>query len=364
MRRLRIRAWASAATGMAVLVAGVVAAGAAPPRPTGSSAVVADVPAPGFPEGIALSGNKMYVASPAQNAQKGDAYVFAFNASTGALDRTYTIPATDPIADHGLVGVALDGTGHLYVADIQRGVVQLDLATGTAATYATLPDLPPCLPLLPPTGPCSPALGDRPPFPNDIAFDGFGNAYVSDSFQATIWRIPPGTRTPEIWFQDATLDGGIGANGVRLTPDSRELCVAVFGPPGSIHCIDMVTKTRRLVMSYPTEGPDNIAFGKSGKLYAALALSNQIAVLGFSQLLPATELQRFSGPAQSSTGSVPWDAPAGVAFDNASKGLRVTNHALVTGLVDPQRFVVFDVFVNDTGYPLHRPLLATVPSNT
>jgi sugar lactone lactonase YvrE len=121
----------------------IASARAVPPRPLGSSKVVAKVPAPGFPEGIAVDGNKMYVASPAQNGHKGDAHIFAFDIHNGALLRDYRIPASDPITDHGLVGVALDGNGRLYVADIQRGVVRLDVTTGQSQTYAAIPDIPP-----------------------------------------------------------------------------------------------------------------------------------------------------------------------------------------------------------------------------
>jgi DNA-binding beta-propeller fold protein YncE len=327
---------------------------AAPPPPLGTSKVIAHVPAPGFPEGIAVKGNKMYVASPAQNGHKGAAHVFAFDINSGALLRDYPIPASDPITDHGLVGVALDGSGRLYVADIQRGIVRLDLTTGQTATYAVIPDLHPCTPL--PLGPCSPTLTDRPPFPNDIVFDSTGNAYVTDSFQATIWRIPPGGQASP-WFQDIAFDTPLGPNGIRLTPDDSEVCFAITGPPGSIQCVRRVNAPvpadRRVLHSFLLDGPDNFAFGQTGNLYVALALVNQVAVLRPD----GAEVRRFSGPAKDGAGAVPWDAPAGVAFDNSTGSLLVTNHALVTGLLFPNRFVVFDVYVNDRADPLAEPVL-------
>ena len=350
---------------LAFVAGGLGTAGAEPPpvRPRGDSAVISRVPERGFPEGLAISGNRMYVSSPAQNAQTGPAQIFVFDTATGAYVMKYDIPATDPITDHGLVGIALDGSGHLYVADIPRGIVQLKRSSGASNTYATVPDIPPCLPLPLLPGPCSPTVGDRAPFPNDIVFDAAGNAYVSDSAQATIWKlapppaVPPGQKaTAQVWYQDAVLDGALGANGVRLSPDGKELCVAVFGPPGSVHCIAVVNGKAGARRQLPatTEGPDNLTFGESGKMYVALALSNQVVVLDYPS---GTELERFSGPAKSPSGDVPWDAPASVAFDNTTKSLRVTNHALVTGLVDKSRFVVFDVYVDDTAFPLHRPAL-------
>jgi DNA-binding beta-propeller fold protein YncE len=114
---------------------------------------------------------------------------------------------------------------------------------------------------------------------------------------------------------------------------------------------------RRLLRAYATDGPDNIAFGQSGKLYVALAISNQIAVIDFAT---GNEVRRFSGPAKGKNGDVAWDAPAGVAFDNSSKSLRVTNHALVSGAANPGLFVEFDVYVNDTALPLHRPKIYAI----
>lgn len=357
MCRWTFRVLVTAVAGGAMVVGGVAGAGAAPLRPLGDSKVIAKIGSPGFPEGIAIKGSKTYIASPAQNGHKGDAFIFVHDTSTGAFLKKYSIPAIDPITDHGLVGIALDGNDHLYVADIQRGVVQLDLGSGHALTYGGIPDIPPCTPVTP--APCSPTLDNRAAFPNDIAFDAAGNAYVSDSMQATIWRIPPGGGQAQVWFQDAVLDGPLGANGVRLSPDGSELCVSVFAPPkGAVHCIALkpapTSADRRLLHAFTFDGPDNMAFGQSGKLYVALALANQIAVIDFAS---GNEAGRFSGPAKSPDGPVNWDAPAGVAFDNSTKSLRVTNHALVNGLVNSELFVEFDVFVNDTALPLNEPTI-------
>lgn len=58
--------------------------------------------------------------------------------------------------------------------------------------------------------------------PNDIACADDGTAYVTDSFQATIWRGPAGGGTPQVWLQSTLLPGGgpfpIGVNGIPLDP--------------------------------------------------------------------------------------------------------------------------------------------------
>jgi DNA-binding beta-propeller fold protein YncE len=93
-----------------------------------------------------------------------------------------------------------------------------------------------------------------------------------------------------------------------------------------------------------------MAFGKSGKLYVALAGTSEISVLRAD----GTEEARYTGPAANPGGSpnpMPWANPANIAFDDHNESLLVTNHASLVPF-DPNLFVVFDVFVNDKGQPL------------
>lgn len=348
------------AAGVLALLSPAAAIAAGPnERELGDSRVVAELPPrPGYPEGIAVNGHTVYVATLARfgTAFQGPPEVQAFDVRDGELLERYVVPDVDPARDHGLSGLAFDSDDRLYVLDTQRGIVRLDPATGEQEEYAPpFPDLPPC----PFGSPCAPTIGDKPPLPNDIAFDAAGNAYVSDSLQATIWRVPPGGGAPQVWFQDARLDGGFGTNGLRLTPDREHLAVAVTADNSAR---GMVYRLR--LGESPTaadlqpfhvysggEGPDNLAFGESGRLYVALAVTNQVSVLG-----PDGEEQaRFSGPAQGDDLPVPYDMPSGVAFDDRTGSLLVNNHSEVLGL--PRHFVVFDVHVADRADPLERPAL-------
>jgi sugar lactone lactonase YvrE len=161
----------------------------------------------------------------------GDGKIHVFNTHTGAPCGHYDIPAHRPTPDHGLVGVALDESGHLYVADIQlHGIVQLDLETGETENYVNASR---------PSSVCAAAYNAlltataRPPFPNDMAFDEVGNLYVTYSFQATIWKVPPGGGTAVPWYQSADFYRvPFGPNGIRFSPGDKELCVAVYGDPG------------------------------------------------------------------------------------------------------------------------------------
>lgn len=348
-------------------------------RPIGDSRVVAQLPpAPGYPEGIAVQGGSVYVATAARFGTAvvpplDPPEVQAFDVKSGELTARYVVADKDPSQDHGLSGLAFDGSGWLYVLDTQWGIIRLDpRSTPSGATidpgadkdkdklYASsFPDLRPCGPLQ--HTPCSPAnAGDKPPLPNDLAFDAAGNAYVTDSLQATIWVVRPGAtgvRAPEVWFQDEKLGGAFGANGVRLGPSRDRLYVVESVDDqglGHVYSLSLGDSNRALheLHRYTAgEVPDNIAFGGSGKLYVALAGANQIQVLGPD----GGEERRFSGPARGPSRDVPYDMPSGVALHSASGSLLVNNHSEVLGI--PERFVVFDVFVDDRAEPLIKPLL-------
>ena len=167
----------------------------------GDSKVVATVPPPGFPEGIATRGNRFYVSGPAAfGLPPGSAAVHAYDIRTGALEATYPITITNPFAGmSGASCAAFGPDGKLYVIEPFVGVIRMSVnPTNAQSVYA---------PFIP-TGPS---------LLNDLAFDKAGNLYVTDSFQATIYRVPPGGGTPVVWFTDPRLAGDptvpFGVNG-------------------------------------------------------------------------------------------------------------------------------------------------------
>ncbi len=234
-------------------------------------------------------------------------------------------------------------------------------------TYATaFPDLKPCLPLVV-GSPCSPTPTDAPALPNDIAFDDAGNAYITDSMQATIWRVPAGPvpaggKTPEVWFQHRDLASAyIGTNGIRLNPARTEAYITVTTDllleRSFVYRLPLVPEPKsgdlKVFHQYsPDALPDGIAFGKSGLLYVAIATpgSSGVSILDES----GTEVARLSNPPLSPF--APYDSPANIAF-NGHGSILLTNHAFVTGVLDAGRFSVVDVFVNDKESPLAKPHL-------
>jgi sugar lactone lactonase YvrE len=339
----------------AVLLALGLAPSLTPAQTLGDSTVVAPVPLAGFPEGIATRGHNFYVSGPAAfGSPLGSAFVQAYDIRTGALGATYPITITNPFAGmSGASCIAFGPDGKLYVIEPFVGVIRMSLDPGNQqSVYSAFV----------PTGPS---------LLNDLVFDGDGNLYVTDSFQATIFRIPAGGGSPVAWFTDPRLAGDplvpFGANGIRIDKNNKNLYVSVTAENGTL---DGVIYRLSLVVSpgpadlvefhrYPfvpgfpplLPGPDGLAFGKSGKLYVALAGSSQISVLRPD----GTEEARYSGPAANPGGSpdpMPWANPANIAFDDQERSLLVTNHASLVPF-DPSLFVVFDVFVDDKGQPLH-----------
>jgi len=318
-----------------------------PTRTIGDSKVLAAVPFPGYPEGIAVHGRLVYVSGPAAFGVPGNAdasKIFAFDLDTGALVKTITVQGQTRFPK-AISCIAFGEDDNLYVADEEQGILKIDVETGQQSVYAA-----PFFPVY--------ASAFNPPAPvllNDLAFDKHGNLYVTDSFQATIWRVPAGGGAPQVWFQNSIIDGPFGPNGVRVDAKSQNLYFSVtFDGTGQgyIYTLPLVDHPQlsdlKLFHTYtPGAGPDGIAFGKSGNLYVALAGYSQISVLAPD----GSEQASFSGPAQnpSSPGSpLPWTNPANIAFDNKAGTLLVTNHASLTGLPDPSfLFAVFDVYVND-----------------
>jgi sugar lactone lactonase YvrE len=322
-------------------------------RPLGDTRVLAVIPDPGFPEGLAVRGSRAYVSTPSRGgtAGFGPSTIFAFSKSSGKLLRAYELQGEVLAQDHSLNNIAFDRQHRLYALSSQLGLVRVDIRTGAQEVYAPpIPDLPRCAEAPPP---CSPTANANPPLANSLVFDPAGNAYITDSAQATIFRVPRGGGTPQIWFQDSRLDGIVGTNGIRVSPDRQRIYVAVSfnaSAQGPIYSLPLVNAPTAGDLStfhlYGAEAPDEIAFGRSGNLYVSLALGNAASVLDPS----GNEIARYPGPADDGT---PIDAPSGVALRGRS--LLMNNHALFSQNED--NMVVLDIFVDDRPDPLVLPRL-------
>jgi len=315
----------------------------------------ASVPAvPGFPEGVAVHGNSVFVSGPARfgTAGTGPSTISVYNRKTGALEQTIVVQGEALLFEHALSNLAIDSQGRVYALSTQLGLIRFTKQGQTyvqSAYGAPLPDIPPLAP-----GP------DFPPIPNDVVFDDDGNAYVTDSLQATIFRYGPGGGVPTIWFQSANFIGSgfipFGPNGIRLDPARQFVYMVATTSPtnpavGTIYRLPLTNSPGpgdlQVFFQYlASEGPDQLAFANDGTLYVSLAFANQISFIS-----PAgAEVGRISSQPGD---AVPLDNPAGIAFDSRTKSLLISNHALLSG--DPAHFAVLSAYVGNPGDPLSEP---------
>ena len=165
------------------------------------------------PEGITADARgNLYVANfdVSGNTTAGTIVVFDRN---GRWLRTLQIGNGSPL----LLGIAFRPVTHdLLVIDFgKQQVLAVDPQTGASSVFTTIP-------------------GGAAAGPNGLAFDAAGNVYISDSFQATIWRTPPGGGVPVAWVTDVDLLGttGVppfGANGMAFNQNASALFVANTG---------------------------------------------------------------------------------------------------------------------------------------
>jgi sugar lactone lactonase YvrE len=131
-------------------------------------------------------------------------------------------------------------------------------------------------------------------FPNDLAFDGAGNIYVTDSFLGSIWRIDAGGQVSE-WVSDPLLLGNpdapalgaqaFGADGIAFDRERTNVYVSNLDF-GTILRIPFEAGGRA---AGPVElfaedplliGADGIAFDREGTLYVAVNAQDRLATVG------------------------------------------------------------------------------------
>jgi hypothetical protein len=321
--------------------------GAQPDSPTaataGTTRVLASVPSPGAPEGVAIAGDgTVYVATNNAGGRggSGGSAIFAFR-SDGSAIGSWLIADQPAGRANGLTGIAVDVQGAVWALDAATSrVLRLDPATSTVAVVATIPDVGPCV--LPGAASCEPGVLDNRPELRGIAFAA-GRALVTDRAQGLIWTVLPGGAVTRF----ATIDDRSPAEGpwgVTVTA-SGAVVVTVSGlvavPPGQAAVVsiavdaDGAAGARTVLASFAAaDRPTGVVAGAGGALYVALAGANHVVAIG------SDGAQRhYDGGGVSPA----FDAPTGLALRGGS--LLVSNQSTTTN--DPARWVLFDMAVDD-----------------
>ncbi|HTR52766.1 MAG TPA: hypothetical protein VMJ10_18760 [Kofleriaceae bacterium] len=244
-------------------------------------------------------------------------------------------------------GVAIDGTGNLYVGDRGNNVIRKVSPTGVVTTFAGM------------TGVAGSAdgTGSAAQFttPFSIATDAAGNLYVADYGDAIREITPDGTVTTiaGIIGMAGSADG-TGSAARFSTPEG----VAVDGS-GNVYVADTGNNTIRMIApggvvttiaghagstgsadgngsAARFKSPTSLALDGSGNLYVADSLSDTIR-----KITPQGDVTTFAGLAgitgsTDGTGSAArFDYPDGLAFDAAGDLLVADAHNSTVRKIDP-----------------------------
>ena len=228
-----------------------------------STTVVVDLdPALGeLPEGVAVDkrGDVFFSVSPLGQVRKVD--------RDGSVSLLAQI--VPPGAGNGVVGLAVDAPGNVYVA----------AATGDPATsgaYKIARDG--SFARLPGTGAIA--------FPNGIALDKNGNVYVTDTVRGSVWRVPAGGGPATEWFASPLLlgDGSfnfgfpLGANGIAYrqnelvvgNTEKARLVRIPINPDGSAGAATVLAEDPALL------AVDGITFDVHGNAWACVIAQSTI----------------------------------------------------------------------------------------
>jgi sugar lactone lactonase YvrE len=327
---------------LAVLAAAPVPAAHA--RTRWDTQVLALIPRPGFPAN-AYPAPDGHVYEGTYDNPQGDTIasrVLEYDPDRRTLLRSWIVTGQNLSGAHGVQVATSDAAGRLVLLDKSPPrVLLLDRATGEQTTYATF---------------------EPGTVPNHAAWGPDGSLYVTDYEHAVLWRVPPHGGTPQAWLRDARLDGGpFGTTGIVLAADQATLLVgqqsqagggagnpatgrlwsipiAADGAPGAM---------RQLWESRPLDGPDSFGVARSGNVYIALLVANQIAVIGPD----GVERERFpANPGSGDNGSaVPFDNPSSAHF--LGTRLMVANQSFLAA--DSTHQAILDVETGEPGLPEH-----------
>ncbi|VAW65064.1 hypothetical protein MNBD_GAMMA11-2080 [hydrothermal vent metagenome] len=215
----------------------------------------------GNPEALAVDGQgNVYVST----FSGGNIFIFD---STGYLTRTLDVTPTSGV----LLELAFHPvTGALLVVDFGlASVLEVDVVTGAATVYSSIPVLP----------------GNRQAVPNGLAFDASANLYITDSFQSTVWKAGPEGGVAEPWVTDPLLGTTspipFAANGLAFNNDFSSMYVSNSGSGSIINVPVNADGTAGAASTFliALNGPDGLIMDQDNNIWVANNPSNEIMVI-------------------------------------------------------------------------------------
>ncbi|NUS56028.1 MAG: hypothetical protein HOV66_14405 [Streptomycetaceae bacterium] len=205
-------------------------------------------------------------------------------AQTTATDSTYSARyLVQPNPLPSVNGMALDGQGHLYVAQaLVNRITRIDLATGAAVRIADDTD----------------PVGESLQSPDDVAVGPDGNLYITNALKKSVVRMAPDGSQRTTVAADVT-DGITGPNGIAFGPDGR-LFVSdlAFDPahPGGLWQVDPQGTAAPVRITDRLQVPEGFGMASDGLAYVPEYYAGRIAVVDPGDPASVTRLPAvFSG---------------------------------------------------------------------
>jgi sugar lactone lactonase YvrE len=213
------------------------------------------------------------------------------------------------------VGMAVDGSGNVYVADENNGRVEKFSSSGTFLTQITL------------------TAGPNPNhFPVALAVDGSGDLYVTDVASDTVLKYDSSGTLLTTWGAHGTGDGQFNfADGLAVDSSGNVYVTDVYN-----NRVEKFTSSGTFLAKWGSQGtgdgqfngPDGVAVDSSGNVYVSDCGNSRVEKFDSS----GTFLTKFSNtaPGQDAFGCV-----RGLAVDGAGNVYVVANNSRVEEFAPP-----------------------------
>jgi sugar lactone lactonase YvrE len=217
-------------------------------------------------------------------------------------------------------GIALDGSGNLYISDTDNNTIRmLDLNTGMVSTVAGNPS----------TSALMDGVGAAAGFnkPKAMRIDAAGNLYVSDAFNTAVRKVVPSTGAVSTLATFQSVPQGLAVDGsdllVSLMGTSGDNRIVRVSSDGTVSTVAGSSTTSGFVDGAGTDARFNSPAGMyddgSGNLYIADAANFALRKMTIASAAVVTYASAISVGSSDGTGNqAHFSAPQGLAVDDTT----------------------------------------------